>query len=90
MSRQKAGTTSRAGVLESAQRGVQDVSGWGLLGLTIGILAGFVIAYYWLVPLFPKVKTTAVITLMTTVVMAAMTLGGVIGYLATRRRKRAE
>ncbi|HEX9867017.1 MAG TPA: hypothetical protein VGC99_00230 [Candidatus Tectomicrobia bacterium] len=69
-------------------KGCQDVSGWGLAGLTAGIVAGFVIAYYWLIPLFPRAKTTGVLTLMTTIVVAAMTLGGVVGYLATRRKTR--
>ena len=69
-----------------SDRGVQDTSGWGLLGLTIGILVGFAVAYYWVVPLFPRVKTTGVITVMTVLVAAAMTIGGALGYLATRRR----
>jgi hypothetical protein len=68
--------------------GCQDVSGWGLAGLTAGIVAGFLISFYWLIPLFPTVKTTGVLTLMTASVMAAMTLGGAVGYWATRRKTR--
>jgi hypothetical protein len=67
-------------------KGCQDVSGWGLAGLTAGIVAGFLISYYWLIPLFPRVQTTGVLTLMTAIVAAAMTLGGVVGYWATRRK----
>ena len=69
-------------------RGVQDVSGWGLAGLTAGIVLGFVLAYYGLLPLFPRVKTTGMLTLMTTMVVAAMTLGGAVGYVVTRRKTR--
>lgn len=75
--------TSTAG--RRSDRGVQDTSGWGLLGLTIGILGGFAAAYYWVIPIFPRVKTTGVITAMTALVVAAMTIGGALGYLATRR-----
>ena len=52
----------------------------------VTFLVGFAVAYYWVVPLFPRVKTTGVITVMTTLVAAAMTIGGALGYLATRRR----
>lgn len=69
-------------------KGCQDVSGWGLAGLTAGIVAGFLISYFWLIPLFPRVQTTGVLTLMTAIVAAAMTLGGAVGYLATRRKTR--
>jgi hypothetical protein len=66
-------------------KGCQDVSGWGLAGLTGGIAVGFITAYYWLIPLVPKVKTTAALTLMTAIVVAAMTLGGAVGYWAMRQ-----
>jgi hypothetical protein len=69
-------------------RGCQDVSGWGLAGLTAGIIAGFLIAYYGLIPLFPRIETTGMLTLMTALVVTAMTLGGAVGYLATRRKTR--
>ncbi len=81
-------SSSSTPVPDATARGVQDVSGWGLAGLTLGIVAGFAASFYWLVPLFPKVRTTGNITLMTVLVVAAMTLGGTIGYLATRRKVR--
>ena len=67
-------------------RGVQDRAGWGLLGLTFGILAGFALSMYVLIPLFPKTDTTGSLTVMTAIAVAAMTVGGTLGYLATRRR----
>ena len=80
------GSSSPTPICDSYQRGVQDTSGYGMLGLTVGTLAGFAASYYGLVPLFPKVKTTEIITLMTTVVVVAMTLGGAVGYVSTRRK----
>lgn len=65
---------------------VEDKSGRGLFGLTAGLLIGFFASYYWLVPLFPKVKSVPIVTLMTTVVAAAMVVGGAIGYIATRKK----
>jgi hypothetical protein len=82
----RGGSRSQTPLLDPNQRGVQDTSGYGFLGLTVGTLAGFAASYWGLVPLFPKVKTTEIITLMTTVVVAAMTLGGALGYVATRRK----
>ncbi len=70
----------------STQAGVQDKTGWGFAGLTLGIVGGFLAAFYFVVPLFPKVKATGNVTMMTVVVVAAMTIGGAIGYIATRRR----
>lgn len=67
-------------------KGVQDVSGWGLAGLTAGIVVGFAIAYYGIIRLLPTDKTTGTLTLLTTIVVAAMTIGGAIGYLVTRRK----
>ena len=75
----------RTPVRNSSAQGVQDVSGLGFLGLTLGILAGFFASFYWIIPLFPKVKAVGDLTVMTTVVMAAMAIGGALGYLATRR-----
>ena len=66
--------------------GTQDKSGWGIVGMTLGILAAYILVFYFVVPLFPKDKGTLNVTLMTTVVTAAMTIGGAIGYLVTRRK----
>ncbi len=66
-------------------RGTQDASGWGLLGLTVGVLAGFVVSLRLAVPLFPRPVGTWGLTAMTTLVVAAMTGGGGIGYWLTRR-----
>jgi hypothetical protein len=72
---------------ENGRRGgVEDVSGLGLVGLTLGILLGFVAGCFWAVPLFPKSKSVEILTAMTTVVVALMTIGGGLGYLMTRRR----
>jgi hypothetical protein len=71
---------------DSMERGVQDRSGLGFVGMTLGVVAGFLLAFYYLVPAFPRDKATANLTLMTSVVMAAMTTGGAIGYILTRRR----
>jgi ABC-type antimicrobial peptide transport system permease subunit len=77
---------SRTVERSSSAQGVQDVSGLGFLGLVVGILAGFLASFYWIIPLFPKDKAIGNLTVMTIVVVAAMTIGGAIGYLATRRR----
>jgi archaellum biogenesis protein FlaJ (TadC family) len=69
-------------------RAVEDVSGYGLLGLTLGIVAGFLFAFYLIVPLFPKTGSTEVVTLMTSVVVALMTVGGGVGYVLSRRSAR--
>lgn len=66
--------------------GTQDTSGWGLAGLTLGIVAGFLSVFYLVVPLFPKVKATGPLTLMTVLAVAAMTFCGTIGYQLTRRK----
>ena len=70
----------------AATEGVQDRSGWGLLGMAVGILLGFYASFAWIVPLFPKDKTTMSLILLTTIVVVAMTMGGAIGYLTTRRK----
>ena len=67
-------------------KGVHDVSGRGLAGLTAGIIGGFIIAYYGIIRLFPTDKTTGTLTLLTTIVVAAMTIGGAVGYVLTRRK----
>ncbi len=79
-------SVSRTPARDSSAHGVQDVSGLGFLGLTFGILVGFFGSFYWIIPLFPKVKAVGNLTMMTTVVVAAMTIGGALGYLATRRK----
>jgi len=80
----------RTPALEASPRapGVEDASGWGLLGLTLGILAGFAASLYLVIPLFPTVHATGSLTVMTVLVVAAMTMGGGIGYLATRGKAR--
>jgi hypothetical protein len=71
----------------SASEGwTQDKAGWGMLGMTVGILAAYFLVFYFLIPLFPKDKATLNVTLMTTLVTAAMTIGGALGYLALRRK----
>ncbi len=65
---------------------VEDTSGRGLFGLTAGLLIGFFASYYWLIPLLPQAKTVPSVTLMTTVVAAAMVIGGAIGYIVTRKK----
>jgi hypothetical protein len=69
--------------------GAQDTAGWGLLGLTLGVLIGFFGSFYGLIPLFPRGGDVLMLTIMTAIVTAAMTIGGAVGYLATRRRTRA-
>lgn len=71
-----------------AESGTQDVAGWGLLGLTAGTVAGFFLAYYGALPLLPKYDSTLMVTIMTTITVVAMTLGGGIGYIATRKKSR--
>ncbi len=66
-------------------RGIQDASGWGLLGLTVGALAGFALSLQLAVRLFSRPVGTWGLTAMTTLVVAAMTVGGGIGYWLTRR-----
>lgn len=70
----------------SSDSGVQDRSGWGLLGLIVGVLAGLALSFLLVLPMLPKDKGTLMITLMTTIVTGAMTLGGALGYLAGRRK----
>ena len=65
--------------------GFEDPSGWGLLGLTLGVLTGFAVSLYLVIPLFPRAHATGSLTVMTALVVVAMTLGGGVGYLATRR-----
>lgn len=79
-------SSTQARAVERGTGGTQDRSGWGLLGMTLGILLGFFITFYFLVPLFPKSNATLNLTLMTTLVIAAMTAGGAVGYLALRRK----
>jgi len=76
---------SRTAAHGSSAPGVQDASGVGLFGLTLGILAGFLASFYWIVPFFPKVKAMGNLTVMTAVVVVAMASGGALGYLASRR-----
>lgn len=71
-----------------AESGTQDVAGWGLLGLTVGTLAGFFLAYYGVIRMLPKTDSTLMITVMTSITVVAMTLGGGIGYVATRKKSR--
>jgi hypothetical protein len=76
----------RADVTSSRGRdGVADVSGWGLLGLTVGVLSGFLLGCFQIVPLFPPSNSPAVLTMMTTAVVGLMTVGGAVGYLVSRR-----
>ena len=61
--------------------------GWGLLLTYAGILLGFAAAFFVVLPWFPKDNGTFNLTVMTTVVTAAMTLGGAAGYLLAHRRR---
>lgn len=78
--------SSNAAGPDATAGGTQDKSGWGMLGMTAGILLGFFLCFWFLVPLFPKDKGTFNVTVMTTLVTAAMTIGGAVGYLALRRK----
>ena len=71
-----------------AESGPQDVSGWGLLGMTVGTVTGFFLALYGAMPMLPKDHSTLMITFMTSITVAAMVLGGGIGYIATRKKSR--
>jgi hypothetical protein len=73
---------------EQTGRGVEDTAGWGFLGLTLGIVGGFVVSVPLLVPLFPKPVGNWALTVMTCLVVIAMTIGGAVGYLVTRRAAR--
>lgn len=66
--------------------GIQDKSGWGLLGLTLGILVGFFAPYFLAMPMFPKVQDALVIATATTLTVASMTLGGLAGYFLLRKK----
>lgn len=69
--------------------GPQDRSGWGLLGLLVGVLSGFALTFYVILPMLPKDKGTLMITLMTTIITAGMTIGGAVGYMVARRKQAA-
>jgi hypothetical protein len=69
-------------------RGVEDTAGWGFLGLTLGIVGSFVVSVPLLVPFFPKPAGNWALTVMTALVVIAMTIGGAVGYLVTRRAAR--
>lgn len=69
--------------------GIEDPSGRGAIGLTIGVIGGYALSYLYAVPLLGRARTMESVTLMTTVVMASMIALGALGYFATRRRPRA-
>jgi hypothetical protein len=67
--------------------GIEDNSGRGAIGMTLGIVGGYALGYLVLVPLLPKDKSTNGVMLLTFVTMASMVGLGVLGYFATRKRK---
>jgi hypothetical protein len=67
------------------RKGVEDRSGLGLVGLTGGLVGGFVVAYYGLAPVLLTDASMNAQTLMTVATMVLMILGGGAGYYFTRR-----
>jgi hypothetical protein len=51
----------------------------------VGIVGGFMASVPFAVALFPKPVGNWSLTVMTTLVVVAMTVGGALGYLLTRR-----